>query len=166
MQSSRGYWFLTLFSESYANPENALMEFVQIPWQSELYRQEVELRDELLRRPLGLVFSEAELTAEERQDHYGLVEASQLIACVVIVMLSPTVGKLRQMAVAESRQKQGLGATLIRHVEQTLRDRGVEQVELHARDTAAGFYQKLGYQIEGEPFIEVNILHVKMAKEL
>jgi ribosomal protein S18 acetylase RimI-like enzyme len=142
------------------------MEFVPIPWRSELYRQEVDLRDEILRRPLGLVFSEADLAVEEHEDHYGLVEAGQLIACVVIVTLSPTVAKLRQMAVAPARQRQGLGTTLIGHVERTLRDRGIEQVELHARETAAGFYEKLGYRAEGERFREVTIPHVKMAKAL
>jgi predicted GNAT family N-acyltransferase len=37
---------------------------------------------------------------------------------------------------------------------------------MHARQTAVGFYQKLGYSITGEPFEEVTIPHYIMEKAL
>ena len=40
------------------------MEFVEIDWNSNLYSLEIELRDCLLRAPLGLTFSSEELEAE------------------------------------------------------------------------------------------------------
>ena len=37
---------------------------------------------------------------------------------------------------------------------------------LHARETAVGFYEKLGYKTSGDKFIEVTIPHFPMQKEL
>jgi predicted GNAT family N-acyltransferase len=37
---------------------------------------------------------------------------------------------------------------------------------MHARQTAAGFYSKLGYQRVGDPFVEVTLPHIAMRKPL
>jgi predicted GNAT family N-acyltransferase len=37
---------------------------------------------------------------------------------------------------------------------------------MHARDTALGFYEKFGYSSRGDVFIEVNLPHHVMEKEL
>jgi predicted GNAT family N-acyltransferase len=50
--------------------------------------------------------------------------------------------------------------------EEVARQRGFDRIVLHARDTAVAFYLRLGYQLEGEPFEEVGILHRRMAKTL
>ena len=142
------------------------MEFVEIEWQSDWYDKAIALRDELLRRPLGLIFSEEDIAEEANQWHYGLAENDQLIAVVVIVPITPKRAKLRQMAVTESRQRQGLGATLVANVERVLGEKGFKEIELNARDIATEFYAGLGYEHVGEPFIEVTIPHYKMVKKL
>ncbi|MDX1919313.1 MAG: GNAT family N-acetyltransferase [Candidatus Caenarcaniphilales bacterium] len=47
-----------------------------------------------------------------------------------------------------------------------LKNIGVEEVGLKARETALPFYQKLGYQSFGDQFIEVTIHHFWMKKFL
>jgi predicted GNAT family N-acyltransferase len=37
---------------------------------------------------------------------------------------------------------------------------------VHARDVAVGFYERLGYQSVGEPFVEIGLPHQTMEKEL
>jgi len=37
---------------------------------------------------------------------------------------------------------------------------------LHARETAVSFYTELGYEVFGEPFVEVTVPHRKMRKTL
>ena len=64
------------------------MQFTEIQWQSELYDQEIELRLELLRAPLGLTFSAEQLQAESGELHFGILDQGRLVACVVIVPLS------------------------------------------------------------------------------
>ncbi len=37
---------------------------------------------------------------------------------------------------------------------------------MHARKTAVGFYEKLGYKVTGKEFVEITIPHVVMEKKL
>ena len=129
------------------------------------YRQELALRDEVLRRPLGLVLEAGDVASDDKQLHFGLFDAEgSLTACVVAVPATPWKGKIRQMAVAPARQGRGLGRRLMKELEQELRARGFREFELHARRSAEGFYQRLGYTTEGGEFTEVTIPHVKMIK--
>lgn len=141
------------------------MEFVEIGWKSTLYDLEIELRDRLLRAPLGLAFSSEELEAESTELHFALVDQGQVRACAVIVPLSSDLAKLRQMAVHENYQRQGLGSRLIRQIESALQQRGFQVIELNAREEAVNFYQRLGYQTAGDRFIEVGIGHWKMHRQ-
>ena len=142
------------------------MEFVEIVWNSNLYHLEIELRDRLLRAPLGLTFSSEELAAESSELHFALVDDDHVRACAVIVPLSNDLAKLRQMAVHENYQRQGLGSSLIRQIEPALQQRGFQNIELNAREEAVNFYQRLGYQTAGDRFMEVGIGHWKMRRQL
>ncbi|MCO4773110.1 MAG: GNAT family N-acetyltransferase [Deltaproteobacteria bacterium] len=73
-------------------------------------------------------------------------------------------GRLFQMAVDPSLQGQGIGRSLVEHLEAELTERGVESIELHARDHAVGFYAGMGYAPFGEPYEEVGIPHQNMRK--
>jgi ribosomal protein S18 acetylase RimI-like enzyme len=74
--------------------------------------------------------------------------------------------KLRQMAIDPALQKRGLGTMLLRRGEAELRERGATRVRLAARDSAVGFYGRLGYVVDGAPFIEVTLPHRTMRKDL
>ena len=74
--------------------------------------------------------------------------------------------KLRQMAVESSRQGSGVGRQLLNGVEELLRAEGILRIELNARDTAVGFYEKQGYRKFGGKFMEVTLPHWKMVKAL
>jgi len=50
--------------------------------------------------------------------------------------------------------------------ENLARDKGYKKIMMHARDTAIGFYEKLGYKITSDEFIEVNVPHHVMEKIL
>ncbi len=141
--------------------------FVQLQWGSPLYESAVQLRDRLLRKPLGLNFSESELAAEKTQLHFGLqASENQLVAVVVIIPLTESRAKLRQMVVDDAHQKSGFGTQLVQSVEAELATRKFQCIELSARDIAVRFYERLGYKIEGERFIEVGIDHFKMTKTI
>lgn len=142
------------------------MQFTEIPWNSDLYDQEIKLRLELLRIPLGLTFSDQQLQDESSDLHFGMLDEGRVIACAVIVPLTNHAAKLRQMAVATTHQQKGVGSGLVVHIESTLKDRQFREIELHARDVAVGFYEKLGYLKRGSRFIEVGIPHWKMTKSI
>lgn len=152
-----------------------MSHFVSIAFNSDLYQESLLLRNRLLRKPLGLELTAQQLTGEEEQRHFGLLDneglnadsaPEVLVACVIAVPLTATHVKLRQMAVDDSRQRSGLGTRLIQCVEDELRKDGVGSIELNAREPAIGFYERLGYQPEGPRFVEVTIPHQKMVKQL
>jgi hypothetical protein len=64
----------------------------------------------------------------------------------------PTAWRLRGMAVIETRQGTGIGRRLVDACIEHLRGHGGGWLWCNARVPAAGFYQKLGFAIEGEPF--------------
>jgi len=74
--------------------------------------------------------------------------------------------KLRQMAVLDNLQGKGIGASIMNFAENLARDKGYKKIMMHARDTAIGFYEKLGYKITSDEFIEVNVPHHVMEKIL
>ena len=142
------------------------MEFIEIEWNSNLYRLEIELRDRLLRAPLGLTFSSEDLAAESAELHFALVDDVQVRACAVIVPMSSGEAKLRQMAVHEDHQRQGLGSSLIRQIEIAIYKQGFKKIQLNAREQAVPFYRGMGYQTAGDRFMEVGIGHWKMHRDL
>ncbi|MFH5803248.1 GNAT family N-acetyltransferase [Alienimonas sp. DA493] len=145
---------------------DASPQFRQIAFGSDDYRQEYDLRDEVLRRPLGHRLADDDLSGEAEQWHLGLFEAGELRACVVAVPLADGGAKLRQMAVRPEAHGRGLGRRLMEAVERDLKGRGFVNVTLHARATAVGFYEKLGYRRVGDEFIEVTLPHFVMQKRL
>ncbi len=144
------------------------MRFCQIKFGSAEYELCLALRQQVLRQPLGLSLSQEDLRGENQQLHFGLFSKEQdsLLACLVIHPLTPTTAKLRQMAVVMDSQRQGIGQVLVTETEDFLRRRGVQTVELHARTSATGFYEKLGYEPSGPLFNEVSIEHQKMWRQL
>ena len=142
------------------------MMFKEIRFNSEGYKKSLKLRERILRVPLGTTLSADDTSEEDRQHHFGMFNASELIACVVIKPLDDTSVKLRQMAVAEHYQGRGIGKRLIQATEDNLSRQGYKRIELFARKSVIGFYQKLGYQMEGEEFREIGIPHIKMQKTI
>lgn len=127
---------------------------------------ECALRDELLRRPLGMDLFEEDLESEREQWHFGLFAEEALVACGVVVPLGEGVAKVRQVAVGEAWQGKGLGRRLMAGIEEELVRRGILEVELHARREVVDFYLSLDYAVVGEEFEEVGLPHLKMGKSL
>ena len=130
------------------------------------YEETVALRDEVLRKPLGLSYDPAGLAGEKDSFHLALREGAELVACLVLKPLDERCIKMRQLAVRESSQAKGFGRELVNYAHSFARERGYAEIVLHARETALGFYEKLGYQVEGNPFTEVGLPHLDMRKKL
>lgn len=130
------------------------------------YQQMIQLRDEMLRKPLGLAFSNDELESEKTEIFIASFDEDEMLGCCVLRPLNHETVRLRQMAVKDEQQRKGIGASIIAFAENLARDKGYRYIIMHARDTAIGFYEKFGYQTKGDEFTEVNIPHHVMEKEL
>ena len=70
------------------------------------------------------------------------------------------------MAVQNNLQGKGIGASMMHFAENVARDAGYKKLIMHARKTAIGFYEKLGYKASGNEFLEISIPHILMVKKL
>ncbi|MEU5216112.1 GNAT family N-acetyltransferase [Streptomyces sp. NPDC020807] len=77
-----------------------------------------------------------------------------------------SVGSLGRLAVTEAARGLGVGAALVRAVEDAARERGLAAVDLHAQTHALGFYERLGYVAYGPEFPDAGIPHRAMRKSL
>lgn len=142
------------------------MALKQITHGSLEYRQMIELRYELLRKPLGLQFEQHELEKEKNDILIGAFDENKMLGCCLLTRINQEKVKLRQMAVINNNQGKGIGASLMSFAENLARDSGYTQLVMHARKPAVGFYEKQGYHISSEEFMEVTIPHYEMTKKL
>ena len=142
------------------------MPIKQIDHGSKEYRQMVELRIEILRKPLGLSFKKEELEREKDDILIGAFEEEKMLGCCLLTRVDKNNVRLRQMAVQNNLQGKGIGATMLNYAENVARDAGYKNMVMHARKTAVGFYEKLGYMVTGDEFEEITIPHFIMQKKL
>lgn len=130
------------------------------------YGQMVKLRDDILRKPLGLTFAPHELEHEKENILIGAFDDDDILGCCMLVEENPATVRLRQMAVLNDLQGKGIGRALMTFAENIARDRGYKTLSMHARKNATGFYEKMGYKVASDEFTEVTIPHYVMEKEL
>src|SRR5690348_842398 len=126
---------------------------------SKEYQQMVQLRNDILRKPLGLKFTPEELEKEKEEILIAAFEEDKILGCCMLIKMDASCVRLRQMAVLNNLQGKGIGRALMQFAENIARDLGYQRITMHARKTAAGFYQKQGYHVSGEEFEEVTIPH-------
>jgi predicted GNAT family N-acyltransferase len=130
------------------------------------YQQMVDLRNQILRKPLGLSFNQEDLAREKDDILIGCFDDAVLEGCCLLTKTAPKEVRLRQMAVRSGLQGKGIGRALMQFAENVAYDFGYRKISMHARKTAVGFYEKLGYTATGDEFLEVSIPHFLMEKDL
>jgi predicted GNAT family N-acyltransferase len=142
------------------------IRIVEAPLGSDVYEQSLILREAVLRTPLGLRLSEEEFEDDARRRHFCAISHGAVVGSVSLKPRDQESLQLRQMAVAEGRRRERIGAELLEHAEGFARAEGFKRIVLNARLGAEGFYARFGYEAEGEPFDENTIPHVRMSKDL
>lgn len=130
------------------------------------YEQMVALRHQLLRKPLGLHFSAEELANEKNNILLAYTDDGIMEACSMLVKQDDRTVRLRQLAVLSGLQGKGIGRAMVQFAENLARDNRFQKIIMHARQDSIHFFEKLGYEVQSEPFIELTIPHVVMGKEL
>jgi ribosomal protein S18 acetylase RimI-like enzyme len=126
----------------------------------------IELRDKVLRKPLGLSFPPEELEGERDFHHLGCYRGTKLAGCLVLRPLADGDIQMKQVAVVPDLQRQGVGREMVEFSEKLAATLGYRRMTMHARETAVEFYEKYGYAKVGERFIEVTVPHWEMVKKL
>jgi predicted GNAT family N-acyltransferase len=140
---------------------------IEIEFATPEYDETVQLRTEILRKPLGLEFTTDQLSQEYTDFHFGLYDSNiQLLGCMIFTPLGDGILKMRQVAIKAALQGRGLGKEMVLQSEIWAKRNNYHKIELHARETAIAFYKSLNYSEEGAEFYEVSIMHRKMFKNL
>jgi GNAT superfamily N-acetyltransferase len=72
-----------------------------------------------------------------------------------------TAQRFRWMAIDEARRGSGAGTALLRQAATISRDGGFELMWAHGRDTAQGFYERLGFRVSPNGYVDevTNVSH-------
>lgn len=129
------------------------------------YQDGKKLREEVLRKPLGLSLTPEDLENEKKQIHFCAFDGDKIVGTLILVPQGDKY-KIRQVAVASKYQKSGVGQKLLSSCEKYARQVNMKELYCHARESAEGFYKKNQFKVVGEIFSEHTVPHVKMIKEL
>jgi predicted GNAT family N-acyltransferase len=143
-----------------------MITYRQISTHDREYAQEKDLRNRVLRLPLGLHLSGQDTRDEEEQTHLVAMNGQGRVIGCVLIAFSGNTAKVRQLAIEGAYHGRGIGTELMKRAEQAIRARNIRSVTLHGRVTARGFFQRLGYAARSDIFTEVTIPHIEMQKDL
>jgi len=140
------------------------VQITEIPYKSDAYLQELELRNRVLRIPLGMSLYDENLEKEKDDVHIGAFIKGKVVGVLILTRLNTIEVKMRQVAVDDGARGKKIGTEIVAFAEGYAKEKGYTTMLLNARKTAVGFYDKLGYETIGEEFLEINIPHFKMRK--
>lgn len=76
------------------------------------------------------------------------------------------IGKIERVAVRAERRGEGWGRKIMAAVETTAREEGFTTLRLDSQNDAIGFYERLGYEVMSESFMDAGIPHRTMILSL
>ncbi len=100
--------------------------------------------------------------------HFVLYNDSEnaVATCRILPNQEHSKATLQRMAVLPDHQGKHFGKHLLEEVITFCKQQGFKEMILHAKLTAKGFYDKLGFTPFGEEFEEAGIQHISMMKTL
>jgi predicted GNAT family N-acyltransferase len=118
---------------------------------------------------LEVFVAEQNVPVEEERDEYdetalhflAVVDGAAIGTARVVLKNGGAIAKIGRVAVSKSARGLGIGAALIRHIENAV---GADTFLLDAQTHALVFYEGLGYSVHGEAFTEAGIPHRHMRK--
>ncbi|GAB2961271.1 GNAT family N-acetyltransferase [Hymenobacter coalescens] len=94
--------------------------------------------------------------------HFGALVGDELLS-VVSLFVDGEEAHFRKFATRPDWQGRGLGSALLGHLMREAARRGARRLWCDARQEKAGFYQKFGFAVEGQPFHKGPIPYVRMS---
>lgn len=123
-------------------------------------RKEVFVKEQGV--PLTLELDEYDATAI----HFIVNDGEDTIATARIREIEPKIGKVERVCVLSTYRGKRLGILIMETVEQYATSIDFKKLKLHAQSYAVPFYEKLGYDVTSPEFMDADIPHRAMEKEL
>lgn len=74
-------------------------------------------------------------------------------------------GKLERICILKEHRRKSYGTKIIQAMEDEVLKRGYSKTKLHAQTQAVEFYERLGYKVVSDEFLDAGIPHVAMTKQ-
>jgi predicted GNAT family N-acyltransferase len=97
--------------------------------------------------------------------HVVAVDGGRVIGTCRLVF-DGNLARLGRMAVEDDVRGRGIGAALLERAELEARAAGSERIRLHAQLAARALYERGGFEVQGQEFLEEGIPHLTMEKPL
>ena len=121
----------------------------------------------MLRKPLDLPPGSEQDELEESSFHIAAYDGSKVIGVGRMHIETDQNARVRYMAVHNDYQKQGIGSTILKKLEQFAKKNEAQTCWLYARQNAISFYLNNGYKIKGNSISElIGLKHERMEKLL
>lgn len=134
---------------------------------SDLYLDALKIRNQVFVKEQGVPLDREIDNYEAYTIHFILyLDTETPMATLRLLPLEDGKIKVQRMAVLKEFRKKGLGKVIMEAAETFANEHDYQQLVLGAQLTARDFYQRLGYQAEGDIFLDAGIEHVTMTKTL
>lgn len=138
------------------------IQILQVTWQSDWQAALKKLRELVFIQeqsvPVEIEWDNEDATAV----HLLALDGQTPIACARILPR----GRIGRMAVLKSHRGTGIGMAILQHALKVCREMGMQQVSLSAQTHAIKFYERAGFKVTSDAYIDANIWHVEMVREL
>ena len=137
-----------------------------------LVETEAELEEAIAVRFRVFVAEQAVPPEEELDDadatavHAIALVAGHAVGTGRLVRRWPDTAQIGRMAVDQPWRRRGIGGRLLDYLEAQARAQEMHHCYLHAQEYVKAFYAAHGYREHGGVFLDANIRHVEMRKEL
>lgn len=138
------------------------LAFRQIACDTPAHAAMLALRERILRKPIGLTVTAEEIARDKGDYLLGGFDGDDIVCCLILQKSDDGWVKMRQVAVDNTRQGQGIGAQMLAAANDVLHGWGVRKVYCHARETARNFYLQNGWAVTSDTFDENGIPHCRM----
>ena len=105
------------------------------------------VRYELLRGPWNQPRGSEKDDLEDKSFHMAAFDKDKVIGVGRLHKNSDEEGQIRLIAVKEDYRNKGIGKAIMDKLHQKAKELKLKKLMLNARETAVGFYEKLGYKI-------------------
>lgn len=102
---------------------------------------------------------------EDKSVHFLLLEDKEPMGAARLRDYNG-VAKLERICVLKNKRKSGAGKTIVLGMEDYAKAKGYTSFFLNAQEQAIGFYEKLGYEVCSESFMDAGIPHRSMKKTI